>query len=96
MLSRGERMIPVHYRDRQESPIGRCEVEATEDIEKAIIDAFEKRWVVDVDDDGGVNCRTCDGDCEHEEKIHKRLRSITEDAETDETAEGRPIPTPEG
>lgn len=72
-------MIPVHYRDGQDSPIGRCEVETVEDIDKAIIDAFEKRWVVDVDDDGGVACQTCDGDgCGHEEKIRERVRGITD------------------
>lgn len=89
-------MIPVHYRDSQESPIGRCEVETVEDIDRAVIDAFEKRWVVDVDDDGTVSCLTCDDDrddgCKHEEKIRERLRGITDDM--DEPVEEKPMPTP--
>ena len=67
--ARGEqKMIPVHYMDGRDSPVGRCEVETVGDIDRAIIDAFEKRWVVNVDEDGGVACRTCDDDCGHEEK----------------------------
>ena len=100
--ARGEqKMIPVHYMDGRDSPVGRCEVETVGDIDRAIIDAFEKRWVVNVDEDGGVACRTCDDDCGHEEKIRERLRSMTDrdteadtDTDTDETAEERPVPTP--
>ena len=88
-------MIPVHYRDQQESPIGRCEVETIDDIDRAIIDAFEKRWVVEVADDGTVSCQTCDGGCRHEEKIRERLHSIT-DMEKKEKAEERPTPMPSG
>jgi len=87
-------MIPVHYIDGRDSPVGRCEVETVGDIDRAIIDSFEKRWVVDVDEDGGVACQTCDGECGHEEAIRERLRSITETKDTDEEVEERPVPTP--
>jgi hypothetical protein len=89
-------MMPVHYIDGRDSPVGRCEVETVEDIDRAIIDAFEERWVVDVDDGGNVECQTCDGGCEHEDKIRGRLRSITETEDTDEEVEERPVPTPNG
>ncbi len=87
-------MIPVHYIDGKDSPIGRCEVETVGDIDRAIIDAFERRWVVEVDEDGGVTCQTCDDDCEHEGEIRERLHSITDVGDTDEAAEERPVPTP--
>lgn len=89
-------MIPVHYMDGQDSPIGRCEIETVGDIDRAIIDAFERRWVVDVDEDGRVACQTCDDDCEHEEKIRERLRSMTEDMDKDKGAEERPVPVSKG
>lgn len=75
----GMNIIPVYYRNEQSLPIRRCEIETFEDVSRVIIDEFEKRWVVDVNDDGDVSCRECEGDgCGHEQKTRERLRSVVD------------------
>jgi hypothetical protein len=87
-------IVPVHYRNSQDSRISRCEVETFEDVSRVIIDEFEKRYIIDVDDDGTVSCRTCDGDdCGHETKIRERLRTITGKDEYGDTDEGTVMET---
>lgn len=81
-------IVPIHYRTEQGSPINRCEVETFEDVNRVIIDEFEKKKIIDVADDGTVSCRTCDGDCGHETKIRERLHSITDNEYEDGDAEG--------
>jgi len=81
-------IVPIHYRNEQGKPIDRCEVETFEDVNRVIVDEFEKKKIIDVADDGAVSCRACDGDCGHERKIRERLHSITEDEYEDGDAEG--------
>ena len=74
--------------------VSRCEVETLGDVNRVIIDEFEKRYVIDVDDDGTVSCRTCDGDdCGHETKIRERLCTITGKDEYGDTDEGTVMET---
>lgn len=72
-------ITPVHYQNRQDKPADRSEIETFEDVSRAIIDEFEKRWVVGVGDDGSVSCQECDTDgCEHERMICESLGRMTE------------------
>ena len=86
-------IVPVHYRNSQDSRISRCEVETFGDLNRVFIDEFEKRYIIDVADDGTVSCRTCDDDCGHETKIHGRLRTITGKDEYGDTDEGTVMET---
>lgn len=91
-------ITPVHYRNRQNKPAERSEIETFEDVSRAIIDEFEKKWVVGVGDDGSVSCRECDTDgCEHERMIHESLGRMTEvkevaDAEMDGVEDTEAVP----
>ena len=83
-------IVPVYYRNDQGTTIKRCEVEEINDVSRVIVDEFEKRNILDVEDDGTVSCRSCEGDCGHEHRVRERLRSIT-DGDVDveeETGEG--------
>lgn len=89
-------ITPIHYRNGQDKPAKRSEIETFEDVSRAVIDEFEKKWVVGVCDDGSVSCRECDTDgCEHERKIRESLGRMTEvneeaDAETVKNTETIP------
>lgn len=73
-------MPTLHLQDSKGVPVGTAEVDDVDDLARGIIDEAFRTVVVEIRDDGSLECRECDlgRDCKHEQTVDEALEEIRE------------------